>query len=132
MAKKANTKRNWTIMVYLAGDNNLDGAGVVDLKEMKTVGTTDQVAVLAQFDRAGAKGATIRYCLRKGTPLPRTPYRRWGRPTWETPRCWRSLSPGGSRTIRPTIICWSSGTMAPAGMTPIFTRVTSSAAPRRR
>lgn len=69
MAKKATTQRSWTVMIYLAGDNNLDGAGVVDLKEMKTVGTTDRVAVLAQFDRAGAKQATIRYCLRKGTPL---------------------------------------------------------------
>jgi hypothetical protein len=69
MDTKANTKRNWTIMVYLAGDNNLDSAGVVDLNEMKTAGTTDQVAVLAQFDRAGAKGATVRYCLRKGPPV---------------------------------------------------------------
>jgi len=69
MPTKANTTRNWTIMVYLAGDNNLDSAGVVDLNEMKTVGSTDQIAVLAQFDRAGAKGATSRYCLKKGTPL---------------------------------------------------------------
>lgn len=69
MPTKANTTRNWTIMVYLAGDNNLDSAGVVDLKEMKTVGTTDQVAVLAQFDRAGNKGATTRYCLKKGTTV---------------------------------------------------------------
>lgn len=69
MATKAPTKRNWTIMVYLAGDNNLDSAGVVDIKEMKTVGTTDQVAVLVQFDRAGAKTQTVRYCLKKGTPL---------------------------------------------------------------
>ncbi len=69
MANESTVQRNWTIMVYLAGDNNLDSAGVVDLKEMKTVGTTDQVAVLAQFDRAGANRATLRYCLRKGTPI---------------------------------------------------------------
>ncbi|MFA7059549.1 MAG: clostripain-related cysteine peptidase [Pedobacter sp.] len=69
MDTKAAVKKNWTIMVYLAGDNNLDDAGVVDLSEMKTVGTTDQIAVLAQFDRAGAKQATIRYCLKNGTPL---------------------------------------------------------------
>ena len=69
MTVKTNTKRNWTIMVYLAGDNNLDSAGVVDLNEMKTIGTTDQVAIVAQFDRAGAKKATIRYCLRKGTTI---------------------------------------------------------------
>ena len=69
MPTEANTTRNWTIMVYLAGDNNLDSAGVVDLNEMKTVGSSDRIAVLAQFDRAGAKGATTRYYLRKGTPV---------------------------------------------------------------
>ena len=69
MATKATNQRNWTIMVYLAGDNNLDSAGLVDLKEMKTTGTTDKIAVLAQFDRAGAKRSTVRYCLKKGTTL---------------------------------------------------------------
>jgi hypothetical protein len=69
MPVKAATQRNWTIMVYLAGDNNLDSAGVVDLKEMKTIGSSDRIAVLAQFDRAGAKAATVRYCLKKGTTL---------------------------------------------------------------
>lgn len=69
MATKAPTKRNWTIMVYLAGDNNLDSAAMVDIKEMKTVGTTDQIAVLVQLDRAGANTQTVRYCLKKGTSL---------------------------------------------------------------
>ena len=69
MPVKAANQRNWTIMVYLAGDNNLDSAGVVDLKEMKTVGSSDRIAVLAQFDRAGAKAATVRYYLKKGTTL---------------------------------------------------------------
>jgi hypothetical protein len=69
MATKAATKKNWTVMVYLAGDNNLDGAGVVDLNEMKRVGSTDRFNVLAQFDRAGSKGETTRYYLRKGTAL---------------------------------------------------------------
>lgn len=69
MPTKATTTRNWTIMVYLAGDNNLDSAGVVDLKEMKTVGSSDRIALLAQFDRAGSKAATVRYCLKQGTPL---------------------------------------------------------------
>ena len=66
---KTPKKRRWTILVYLAGDNNLDGAGVVDLGEMKKVGSTDDVAVVAQFDRSGDKVATKRYFLRKGTPL---------------------------------------------------------------
>ena len=53
MPKRTVAKKNWTIMVYLAGDNNLDSAGAVDLKEMKQVGSNDQINVLAQFDRAG-------------------------------------------------------------------------------
>lgn len=68
MAKNPQMRR-WTILVYLAGDNNLDGAGVVDLGEMKKVGSNDDIAVVAQFDRAGSKIATKRYFLRKGTPL---------------------------------------------------------------
>lgn len=66
MGKK---KRKWTMMVYLAGDNNLDSAGVVDLKEMKKVGSTGDVAVVAQFDRIGNKGTTKRYFVRKGGTL---------------------------------------------------------------
>lgn len=66
---KTPQKRRWTILVYLAGDNNLDGAGIVDLGEMKKVGSNDDVAVVAQYDRSGDKIATKRYFLRKGTPL---------------------------------------------------------------
>lgn len=61
--------RKWTVMIYLAGDNNLDSAGVADLKEMKTVGSNDDVAVVAQFDRSGPKNHTKRYFLRKGGSL---------------------------------------------------------------
>jgi hypothetical protein len=62
-------EKQWTVMVYLAGDNNLDDAGVIDLKEMKKVGSTDQVNVIDQFDRQGKDVATNRYCLRKGGTL---------------------------------------------------------------
>src|SRR5205085_3136365 len=62
-------KRKWTVLVYLAGDNSLDGAGLVDLAEMKKVGSGDQLAIVAQFDRAKGKGETRRYFLQKGTKL---------------------------------------------------------------
>ncbi|MDA8082764.1 MAG: clostripain-related cysteine peptidase [Nitrospiraceae bacterium] len=61
--------RKWTVMVYLAGDNNLDSAGVVDLTEMKKAGSSDQVAVVAQFDRIGPLTGTRRYFLQKGGTL---------------------------------------------------------------
>jgi hypothetical protein len=60
------TAKSWTVMVYMAGDNNLDSAGVADLREMKKVGSTDQLNILVQFDRAGARSATIRYYVKKG------------------------------------------------------------------
>ena len=66
---KAKGNASWTIMVYLAGDNNLDGAGATDLLEMKKVGSSAAINVVAQFDRAGSKGTTKRLLLRKGTSL---------------------------------------------------------------
>ncbi len=53
MSKQSpNTKlRKWTIMVYLAGDNNLETYGVKDLGEMGLVGSSDEVSIVAQFDR---------------------------------------------------------------------------------
>ena len=62
-------EKQWTVMVYLAGDNNLDSAGVIDLKEMKKVGSTDQINVIAQFDRQGKDISTNRYYIRKGGTL---------------------------------------------------------------
>jgi hypothetical protein len=59
------TAKDWTVMVYMAGDNNLDSAGVVDLKEMKKVGSTQRINVIVQFDRAGANLATNRYYIQK-------------------------------------------------------------------
>jgi hypothetical protein len=67
MARTTTAKRTpkaWTFLVYLAGDNNLDPEGVQDIAEMKKVGSTDAVNVVAQFDRPS--GAT-RYFLRRGT-----------------------------------------------------------------
>lgn len=60
--------RAWTFMVYLAGDNNLEDYGRADLLEMKQVGSTPQVALVAQFDRMQA-GETKRYYLTQGNDL---------------------------------------------------------------
>ena len=46
----------WTIMVYMAGDNNLSDAGDVDLTEMRRIGSTDRVQVVVEFDNAGSSG----------------------------------------------------------------------------
>ncbi len=58
-------KKAWTFMVYMAGDNNLEPDGLKDLKEMKKVGSTKDVNVVAQFDRSTGH-TSKRYYLRKG------------------------------------------------------------------
>lgn len=53
----------WTWLVYMAGDNNLQGAGSSDLAEMKRVGSTDDVNVIVQFDTKANR--TTRYRIEK-------------------------------------------------------------------
>src|SRR6266540_714507 len=66
--KGSAAKKPWTFLVYMAGDNSLENAGVVDLGEMKKIGTRAGMNVVAQFDRP--TGCT-RYLLNQKTPLAR-------------------------------------------------------------
>ena len=47
------SKKQWTVMVWMAGDNNLEDAALDDLQELKQVGSTDDVDILVQLDRMG-------------------------------------------------------------------------------
>ena len=58
------TEAKWTFLVYMAGDNSLSEAGYEDLREMRTVGSTPEVNIVAQFDNAGEE-ATKRYYIKK-------------------------------------------------------------------
>lgn len=42
---------DWTFMVYLDGDNNLEGAGIDDFNEMEMIGSNDNVKIVVLFDR---------------------------------------------------------------------------------
>ena len=68
MVQRRVAKPAWTVLVYMAGDNDLDPSGIGDLMEMKKVGSTPRVNVLAEFDRASGRSAK-RYLLRKGGSL---------------------------------------------------------------
>ena len=63
MSAQENAK--WTLMVYLAGDNNLSSAGEKDLSEMRSVGSTSDVNVIAEFDRIGDAHETMRYHIQR-------------------------------------------------------------------
>jgi len=45
------TDANWTFMVYLDGDNDLEAAAILDMNEMESVGSTSNVNIVVQFDR---------------------------------------------------------------------------------
>ena len=42
--------QNWTIMLYLAGDNNLSEHLLTALDSVKEIADNDRITVLAQFD----------------------------------------------------------------------------------
>lgn len=67
-SKKKISRKKWTILIWMAGDNDLESAGDDDLAEIKAVGSTDHVNVVVQFDRM-SDDKTRRYYLRKGTSL---------------------------------------------------------------
>jgi hypothetical protein len=50
-AQRTTGQAKWTFMVYMAGDNNLDGAALRDIAEMAKAGSTKDVHILVQLDR---------------------------------------------------------------------------------
>lgn len=41
----------WTVMVYMDGDNNLEGAGISDVNEMEVIGSDENINIVVLFDR---------------------------------------------------------------------------------
>lgn len=60
--------REWTLLVYLGGDNDLEERCLDDLREMKAVGSSEAIAVVAQIDRM-SDTVTRRYFVRPGGAL---------------------------------------------------------------
>jgi len=46
-----NDTAEWTVMVYLDSDNNLESAGIDDINEMEIVGSATEVNIVVQVDR---------------------------------------------------------------------------------
>lgn len=66
-------KKQWRVLGYLAGDNNLAGAALTDINEMEAVGSTREIDVLVQIDHAADYDtgndkwrSTRRYHITKG------------------------------------------------------------------
>lgn len=44
-------EKNWTVMIYLAADNDLESYAITDFLEISKIGSDDKVNLLVQFDR---------------------------------------------------------------------------------
>ena len=77
--------KRWTILVWMAADNDLDPDAMKDLEEMKRVGSSVDVDVVVQIDRAGRTGLR-RYHVQKGSLrlVERLPERNSGNPRTAT------------------------------------------------
>jgi len=58
---KSNTNKAWAMYVYIAGDNNLSDAGLVDIREMEKAGATKDAHVVVQIDTEGEHDGSVRY-----------------------------------------------------------------------
>lgn len=59
----------WTVMVWMNGDNNLEKFIVQDLEELASVGSTEEVNVVVQLDQRTTPG-TYRFRVPPNTGLP--------------------------------------------------------------
>ena len=50
-ASPNSSQAEWTFMVYVDGDNNLEGAGITDINEMEKVGSNSNLNIVVIFDR---------------------------------------------------------------------------------
>ena len=71
---KARPDKEWTIMVYINGKNNLEKYAFLNINQMEKVGSTDKVNIVVEFGRMntyshldGTWKGTRRYLIKKGS-----------------------------------------------------------------
>ncbi|SNR80694.1 clostripain-related cysteine peptidase [Desulfurobacterium atlanticum] len=80
------SKRKWTFMVFLNGDNDLENYAISDFLEMSEVGSTDDVAIVVLMDRIDGysdeygdwTGCKLFYVEGGMTPTPENATGDWG------------------------------------------------------
>lgn len=59
----ASAEKEWTVMVYLCADNNLDMAGVNDLNELELSGSDENINIIVLLDRWGMDDTHLYYVI---------------------------------------------------------------------
>jgi len=120
-ASLAYSADEWTIMVYIDGDNDLEDAAWDDLEEMETVGSISGVNVVVQLDDWQNDTETWRYLISGADMGADKPYymmilsSSFLSKIWQTLLSLKILSTGLSRTILLKNICLFYGIMVMDG-----------------
>lgn len=71
---KASTTAEWTVLVYMDGDNDLEPDAITDFLEMSAIGSTDEMNIVVQMDRISGHDSSFggwtgvnRYLVSQGT-----------------------------------------------------------------
>ena len=60
-ARRGPPRKPWSLLVYIAGDNNLSDLGLQDIQEMCDVGASSRTHVAVEIDTVGEHTGSIRY-----------------------------------------------------------------------
>src|SRR5262245_35929194 len=65
-AYSAEAPKEWTFLIYINGNNNLDSFGALNIKQMEQVGSTDKINIVVQWASQSAR-KTVRLLAKKST-----------------------------------------------------------------
>jgi len=109
----------WTFMVYLDADNNLEGAGLDDFREMASVGSSTAVNIVVQMDRCagyttadGNWTGTRRFLIQRGDTPSGAPLQDLGEQNMGDPRTLQGFVEWGVTTYpaqRYALVIWNHG-----------------------
>ncbi|OGB85880.1 hypothetical protein A3J41_00605 [candidate division TM6 bacterium RIFCSPHIGHO2_12_FULL_38_8] len=64
--RSVNPKKSWTVICYMAADNNLHYFAWKNLKQMEQIGSNENINIIAQLNTPGYLNPTKRYVIKKG------------------------------------------------------------------
>lgn len=64
--RSINPKKEWTVIVYMAADNDLHPFAWKNLKQMEQIGSNENINIIVQLNTPGNSTPTKRYIIKKG------------------------------------------------------------------
>jgi hypothetical protein len=64
--RSINPKKSWTVIVYIAADNDLHYFAWKNLKQMEQIGSNENINIIVQINTPGLQNHTKRYVVKKG------------------------------------------------------------------